>query len=104
MSTASEINDRIRRAQAEEWLRLGFCGSVVHALQSARMEHIGDDADNRGNQLFRMPRGELEYITLSLDPDCTENDILIAIYHAGRRDLRHELRDLRRKMDSLIGK
>lgn len=95
---------KIREVQAEAWQRMGFCGRVVELLQTLGMEHVGTDAAYRGSHEFRMPRGELEYIAFSIDPQHTEKDIIAAIYAAGRHDLRRELNELHRRENILLGR
>lgn len=95
---------RIRAAQADAWQRLGFCGRVIELLQKIGMEHVGTDGAYRGSHEFRMKRGELEYIAVSIDPQHTEKDIIAAIYLAGRRDLRTELNELDRRRRILLGR
>ena len=102
-NTAEEVA-KIRQAQAHEWIRLGFCWPVINLLQSLGMEHLGPDATHRDLHQFRFPRGELEYITITLDPDHTEKDVIISIYNAGRRDLRDELNELHRRENILLGR
>ena len=102
-TTADEIA-ATRQAQAYEWIRLGFCWPVINLLQSLGMEHLGPCATHRDLHQFRFPRGELEYITVTLDPDHTEKDVIISIYNAGRRDLRDELNELHRKKNILLGR
>jgi hypothetical protein len=94
----------IRQSQAQEWHRIGFCRQVIDLLQLLSMELIGTDSAYRGSHEFRMPRGELEYITISIDPHHTEKDIVASIYAAGRRDLRDELNEIHRRENILLGR